>query len=75
MKAQGRLLVIDFVIPPGNEFYGSKFIDVNMLTMCPGGRIRTEEEFQELFKAAGFKITKIIPTESEVSIIEAVKTL
>ncbi|WP_341530405.1 methyltransferase [Nostoc sp. UHCC 0302] len=75
MKTQSRLLVIDFVIPPGNEFYGSKFIDVNMLTMCPGGRIRTEEEFQELFKTAGFKITKIIPTESEVSIIEAVKTL
>jgi cyclopropane fatty-acyl-phospholipid synthase-like methyltransferase len=73
MKAQDRLLVIDFVIPPGNEFYGSKFIDVNMLVMCPGGRIRTEEEFQELFQAAGFIITKIIPTESEVSIIEAVR--
>ncbi|MCX7595776.1 MAG: acetylserotonin O-methyltransferase, partial [Fischerella sp.] len=73
MKAQGRLLVIDFVIPPGNQFYGSKFIDVNMLVMCPGGRIRTEEEFQHLFQAAGFRITKIIPTESEVSIIEAVK--
>lgn len=75
IKPQGRLLVIDFVIPPGNEFYGSKFIDINMLVMCPRGRIRTEEEFQELFQAAGFKITQIIPTESEVSIIEAIKIL
>ncbi|WP_236142636.1 acetylserotonin O-methyltransferase [Nostoc sp. CMAA1605] len=73
MKPQSRLLVIDFVIPPGNEFYGSKFIDVNMLVMCPGGRIRTEEEFHKLFQAAGFKITQIIPTQSEVSIIEAIK--
>ncbi|AUS99555.1 methyltransferase [Nostoc sp. CENA543] len=73
MTPQSRLLVIDFVIPPGNEFYGSKFIDVNMLVMCPGGRIRTEEEFHKLFKAAGLKITQIIPTESEVSIIESTK--
>ncbi|WP_373526941.1 methyltransferase [Nostoc sp.] len=75
MNEQGRLLVIDFVIPPGNEFYGSKFIDINMLIMCPGGRIRTEEEFQKLFESAGFNITRIIPTESEVSIIEAVKAM
>ncbi len=73
MNEQGRLLVIDFVILPGNEFCGSKFIDVNMMVMCPGGRIRTEAEFQELFIAAGFKLTRIIPTESEVCIIEAIK--
>ncbi|MBD2309005.1 methyltransferase [Chroococcidiopsis sp. FACHB-1243] len=73
MNPQGRLLVIDFVIPAGNEFCSSKFIDVNMLVMCPGGRIRTEAEFRELFKSAGFKLTQIISTESEVNIIEGVK--
>ena len=75
MNEQGRLLAIDFVIPPGNEFFGSKFTDVNMLVMCPGGRIRTEAEFRDLFKSAGFKLTKIIPTKSEVSIIEGVKAM
>lgn len=73
MSEQARLLVIDAVIPPGNDFYGGKFMDVNMLVMCSGGRDRTEVEFQELFIAAGFKITRIIPTESEVCIIEAIK--
>lgn len=73
MIEQGRVLVIDYVLPPANEFSGSKFIDINMLVMCPGGRIRTEAEFEDLFKSAGFKLTKIYPTQSDVSIIEGVK--
>jgi hypothetical protein len=31
MTDQGRVLVIDYILPPANEFSGSKFIDVNML--------------------------------------------
>ncbi|KAF3885889.1 MULTISPECIES: methyltransferase [Nostocales] len=73
MNTQGRLLVIDFLIPPGNEFFASKFIDINMLVISPNGRIRSEAEFYQLFKAAGFKLTQIIPTKSEVSIIEGIK--
>ena len=73
MGEQERLLVIDLVIPPGNESFAGKFMDINMLVLCPGGRERTEVEYDELFKAAGFKLTKIVPTESDVSIIEGVK--
>jgi ubiquinone/menaquinone biosynthesis C-methylase UbiE len=75
MNEQGRLLVIEIVIPPGNEFFEGKFMDLNMLVMCPGGRERTEAEFRDLFKSAGFKLTKTIPTKSEVSIIEGVKAM
>lgn len=75
MGEHGRVLVIDFVLPPKNEFSGTKFMDVNMLVMCPGGRERTEAEFRALFESAGFKLTNIIPTNSEVSIIEGVKTV
>lgn len=74
MGENGRVLVIDFVLPPKNEFSGIKFMDVNMLVMCPGGRERSESEFRSLFESAGFKLTKITPTKSEVSIIEGVKT-
>ncbi len=73
MKNQGILLVIEIVIPLGNEPSTGKFMDINMLAMCPGGRERTETEYKKLLKKAGFKLTKIVPTESEVSIIEAVK--
>lgn len=73
MGEKGRLLAIEMVIPPGNEFCVGKFMDINMLLHFTGGRERTEAEHGELLKAAGFKITKIVPTESEVSVIEAVK--
>jgi len=38
--------------------------------MACGGRERTEAEFRALFAAAGFKLTRIVPTQSELSIIE-----
>ncbi len=40
-----------------------------MLLMV-GGRERTEEEFRILFEAGGFKLTRLISTESRVSIVE-----
>lgn len=72
MPNNGKLLVVDSVIPPGNEPFGGKFLDLVML-LIPGGRERTEEEFRSLFNKAGFELTQIIPTETEVSIVEAVK--
>ena len=73
MGEKGILLAIEIVIPPGNKPSTGKFMDLNMLVHFNGGRERTEAEYRELFKAAGFQITKIVPTESEVSVIEAVK--
>ncbi|MBO1349428.1 MAG: methyltransferase [Hormoscilla sp. GUM202] len=73
MGEAGRLLAIEMVIPPGNEPSAGKLMDINMLVMCAGGRERTEAEYGELLKAAGFKLTLIVPTASDVSVIEAVK--
>ncbi len=71
MGDNGRLLVIEMVIPPGNEPFLGKFIDVNMLVMT-GGRERTEAQYRALLEAGGFRLNKIIPTASPKSIIEAV---
>ncbi|HEX5736322.1 MAG TPA: methyltransferase [Blastocatellia bacterium] len=71
MAEGGKLLLVEAVVPAGNEPHFSKFIDLNMLVMT-GGRERTEEEYRQLLEAGGFKLTKVIPTESPVSIIEAV---
>ena len=73
MAEDGLLLVIEIVIPPGNDPSPGKFMDINMLVNFQGGQERTKAEYAALLKAAGFKLTQIIPTESEVSIIEAVK--
>jgi hypothetical protein len=67
----GRLLVVDGVIRPGNDFSPSKFLDLQML-IFPGGRERTEKEFQELFAAAGWQLSRIIPTAAPDSIVEGI---
>jgi hypothetical protein len=44
--------------------------DLNLMVIG-GGRERTATEHRALLEAAGFTLTKIIPTQSEVSVIEA----
>lgn len=72
MRPDAKLLVIDAVIEPGNGPQFSKFLDITMLTM-PGGKERTEAEFRELFAAAGFELTRVVKTDSPVSIVEGRK--
>lgn len=68
----GRLLVVEMVIPPGNTSHFGKLMDICMMTMYSAGRERTEAEFRQLFQAAGFQLTQIIPTASPMSVIEGV---
>jgi ubiquinone/menaquinone biosynthesis C-methylase UbiE len=67
----GRLLVVESVIPPGNDPFFGKLLDVTMLVI-PGGQERTEEEYRTLFGKAGFRLSRIVPTQAEVSVIEGV---
>ena len=69
MAADGRLLVIEFLIPPGNAPSYAKSQDVNMLTNL-GGRERTTAEYAALFTAAGFTLTETIPLLGELHLIE-----
>ena len=43
--------------------------DVNML-VATGGRTRSEGEFRSLYSAAGFRLTRIVPTSARMSVIE-----
>ena len=67
----GKLLLVEFVIEPGNEPDRAKFSDLNMLVML-GGRERTAEDFEKLYTKAGFRLTDIIRTGSAFDIIEGV---
>jgi hypothetical protein len=62
----GRLLVIDSVIPPGNEPDGAKWLDLLMLALS-GGRERDEAQWRALFDGTGFE-----PLRIEDGLIEAV---
>jgi hypothetical protein len=72
MPDRGKLLLVESIIPPGNDFSPAKFIDLIMLLMA-GGRERTEQEYRLLLRSSGFELTRVIPTPSMLSIIEAVK--
>ena len=67
---QGRLLLLECVVQPGNAPDFGKVLDLEML-MFPGGRERTADEFARLLAGAGFALTRIVPTSSPVCVIEA----
>lgn len=72
MPRQGKLLLVEGVIPEQAEQAPQVVLgDLERLVMS-GGRERTEAEFRALLDAAGFRLTKIVPTQSEVSVIEGV---
>lgn len=72
IPADGRVLIVEMVIAPGNEPHFGKIQDMEML-VSPGGIERTEEEYRQLLADAGFTLTRVIPTKSPLSIVEAVK--
>lgn len=70
MATNGRVLLVEAVIQPGAATSFSKYMDLNMLVMT-GGRERTEAEYRALLDSAGLRLTRIIPTHTEMSVIEA----
>ncbi len=72
MQPGQRLLLVESVIPPGNGAFHTKFLDLTMM-LIPGGRERTEDEYRQLYDQAGFDLRRIVPTSTEISIIEGVR--
>lgn len=66
----GKLLLIESVIPPGNDPCFAKLLDLTMLVI-PGGMERTEAEYRELLASAGFRLERVVPTASVIHVIES----
>ena len=71
IRPDGKLLLFEFVIPPGNSPHPGKQSDINML-VAPGGQERTEAEYRVLLEKAGFRLTRIVPLQSGKSLVEGV---
>lgn len=69
MNDSGRILLVEFVIPAGNAPFVGKWFDLAMMVI-PGGMERTEEEYRRLLESAGFALTDIVSTATEISVIE-----
>lgn len=70
MENGGRVLIIESVVQPGTATSFSKFMDLAVLVMT-GGRERKEREYRALLGRVGLRLTHIIPTNTEMSLIEA----
>jgi hypothetical protein len=70
IQPKGRLLIMEAVVPEGNEPAPAKMFDIFM--MCfPDGLERTAAEYKALLAGSGFEMTSITPTQSPVCVIEA----
>ena len=65
----GRVLIVEAIVPEGNDPSPAKEMDMAML-LYPGGMERTETEYQALLNSAGFELAGVTPTTSMVSVLE-----
>lgn len=72
MNPGGHLLLAEMVLPDGDAPHPGKMLDMIMLTIM-GGEERTASQYNALLDQAGFRMTRVIPTASLVSIVEAVR--
>jgi hypothetical protein len=70
MTPSARLLLVEMVLPEGDTPHPGKMLDLMML-VGPGGQERTEPEYGTLLAKAGFRLTRVVPTSSPVSVVEA----
>jgi SAM-dependent methyltransferase len=70
IRPGGRLLLVETVVPRDNAPHFGKLVDVHMMIMT-GGRERTEAEWRSLLESTGFRLSRVVPTESGFSVIES----
>jgi O-methyltransferase domain/Dimerisation domain len=65
-----KVLLIEFVIPVHRREYIGHLTDLEML-LTQAGRDRTAAEYRALLERAGFRVTRVVPTASPLSFVEA----
>jgi hypothetical protein len=71
MPAGARLLAVEYVLPEGDGQAFGKLLDLHMLAAI-GGLERTEAEYRRLFADHGFRLTRVVPTAGDISVVEGV---
>jgi len=65
-----KLLLVEIVIVPGNSADIGKLMDLQMFVLA-SGQERTEDQYRQLLAEAGWRLTRVLPTNSSARIIEA----
>jgi hypothetical protein len=69
MAADGRVLVVDMAMPPDNRPSFARVMDLQMMLLFGGGRIRTEAELRGLFAAAGLEVARVLPAPPSPNLV------
>jgi hypothetical protein len=72
MAPGGRILVIEHVVPSDGRPHFSRFMDLTMLALTPGGRERTESELVRLLEAADLRLQRSVVTPIDLCVLECV---
>lgn len=73
MPENGKVMIIEMIIPEGNKPSFSKLLDIQMLVSMKGGKERTVSEFRDLISESGLTSPEIVPTISPLALIIAGK--
>jgi SAM-dependent methyltransferase len=70
LRPNGRVILIERIVPEHGEPGAAALSDLNMLVLLPG-RERTASQFEELFRASGLRLDRITEIASSMQVIEA----
>jgi hypothetical protein len=71
MHSGSRLLLVESVMPAGDARHPARMLDTVMMILTPGGVERSEKQYGQLVEQAGFRLRRVLLTQSPVSVIEA----
>jgi hypothetical protein len=66
-----KLALIECIIPEDSQPSWTKMMDLQLLTLL-SGKERTEEEYSEMLRTAGFRLDRVIDIGMSTSILESV---
>ncbi|MEU4548161.1 methyltransferase [Nonomuraea dietziae] len=72
IREDGRLLILEMVLPDEDEPHVGKDMDMRMLALFDGGTERTRQEYSVLLEKTGFRLTEVVDLSAGASLVEAV---
>ena len=63
-------VLVECVIPGHDRDFSAKWMDLGML-VDNTGRERTADEYRDLLRQSGFELSRVVPTASVFSLVEA----
>lgn len=71
LAPRGRVAIVEMLIPEDGAPHRATLMDLNMLVLTDGGRERTEAEYRALCADAGLRVTRVTPTPTPLTVLEA----